>query len=222
MPDLPSQHPLQKLDRAPLSKRLAELSGRSVQAPANVAEATARLQVRQPETTQKGVIYAVIDVSGSMAGNPLDQARRGFVDFARDAINSRYEVGLIAFGDNAEEVSRSTKDLPTLTRAAQNLAIKGTTNMAAGIELATTRLDSVRHERVIFLVTDGAPKDHAATFKAAELAKRSGIDIMTLGTEGADHAFLKQIASREALAQRATVATLQIGMASSAKLLLGG
>ena len=69
-------------------------------------------------------------------------------------------------------------------------------------------------------ITDGGPNDRAATLAAAEAAKKAGIDIITLGTEGSDLGFLRSIASRDKLAQNVTTANLQIGMASSARLLL--
>jgi len=159
-------------------------------------------------------------VSGSMAGEPLAQAQRGFVDFAKDAIKIRYDVGLIAFGDEANEVSSATREINNLERAAKKLASAGGTEMAGAIILATDRLKNCSHDRIIFLVTDGGPNDRSATVAAAEAAKKQGIDIITLGTEGADHDFLRQIASREKLARNVSTANLQIGMASSARLLL--
>src|ERR1022692_1446908 len=136
-----STHPLQRLDRAPLSKRLSELTGgRPVKAPMDLTKAVALLQPIPPAPAWRGVVLALIDVSGSMSGEPLAQAKRGIVDFARDAIEKRYDVGLIAFGNEANEVAAPIREIRAIARAAERLSAEGGTDMSGAILLATERL----------------------------------------------------------------------------------
>lgn len=212
-----SSHPLQRLHQAPLSRRLSELTGGGVSAPADLGKAVARLR---PPPARRGVVFALIDVSVSMTGAPLEQAKLGFVKFAAEAAGLGYEVGLASFGDTAALIHEPTDRILPLRRAVEKLASSGGTDMAAAIILAAARLRRAAPDRVIFLVTDGAPNDREATLKAAVAAKADGMAIITLGTEGADHVFLRQIASRDQLARSVAVADLQLGMCAAAKLLL--
>ena len=111
------------------------------------------------------------------------------------------------------------RELVSFYSEVEKLAIAGSTNMAAGIRMATEYLADRKKERVICIATDGQPDDRAATLSAANEAKKMGIEIMTIGTDDADKAFLEELATRKELALKVESTKLQQGITSMAKML---
>ena len=87
--------------RSPISltDRLKALSGADkITAPPTLAHDIERLR-SSPRGINRGTIWGLLDTSISMDGQPLSQAKQGFEQFAAEAIDLGYLVGLIAFGD---------------------------------------------------------------------------------------------------------------------------
>jgi uncharacterized protein YegL len=74
-----------------------------------------------------------------------------------------------------------------------------------------------RNKRTICLVTDGYPSNRLATLEAARLAKQDGIEIITIGVEGADEKFLKELSSREGLSVLTSGSRLALTMGEMAE-----
>jgi uncharacterized protein with von Willebrand factor type A (vWA) domain len=166
-----------------------------------------------------GKVYMVLDCSGSMAGYKVDQAKRGVLDFAKDAIRKRYLVGLIKFDTNATHLSEPTQDVSRLEAQMRSLVASGTTNMAEAIRMAHESLRNLGGSRVMVIATDGQPDNVNDSLNEGKSAKRDGIEIITIGTDDAVQEFLKKLASRSDLG--AKVSTDMFAKAiSSAHLLL--
>ena len=172
--------------------------------------------------TGSGCAYLVIDCSWSMEGAELAEAKRGTVDFARDALSKGYSVGLIRFASSASHVCEPQRDVESLRRHLEEMEAGGTTDMAEGIRLAASRLRNSARPRVAVVATDGMPDSREDTLAAAHEAKEAGVDIITIGTELADREFLRKIASRADLAVSVAKGQLGRGIASSAKMLPEG
>ena len=172
------------------------------------------------------VAFLLIDCSGSMVGeNKLEKAKAGAIDFAHNAVNKGYSVGVIAFGSQAKLVSPAVSNANDLEGSVKSIEVDGSTNMSAGLELAKKQLemvDSSDAQRAIVLVTDGAPDSVDQALNVAEKCKQSGISIITLGTDDADRDFLKKIASSESLAEMVSSNNLQGAIASAGNLLPQG
>lgn len=140
------------------------------------------------------VSYLLIDCSGSMAGVKLTQAREGTCGYARQAIQNGYRVGVVAFSDEASILVHATNNADVIAGAVSRCSARGGTNMEAAIVLAMSELPGVG-SRVMIIVTDGRSDSQQPTLDAATLAKSSGIAIVTIGTDGADEAFLRQLSS---------------------------
>lgn len=184
-----------KVAAGPKSKRPAltlatDLDGKAL-APDATSRALLRLTVRAAKedgTRRQGAnIALVIDTSGSMAGAAIDDARTA----ARALVSSLAEgdrLAVIAFGSRAELLLPSTE----LDRAARQraldavskLAARGTTDLAAGLELGlaevTRHLTSEGVNRVL-LLGDGVPNDVARAAAQAAPARASGVSITALG-----------------------------------------
>ncbi len=172
------------------------------------------------EVSVTGFVYLVIDCSASMAGDKLTQAKRGALDFATEARTKGYSIGLIQFESSATHICEPQRELSVLRRYVDELKLGGTTDMAGGIRLAANKLqDESSRLRAMLVVTDGQPDSREDALSEAEQAKRHKIDIITIGTDDADRAFLKRLASRTELSVMVSSHQLAEGIASTAKML---
>lgn len=170
-----------------------------------------------------GYVYLLVDCSGSMSvENKLSQAKKGSLSFARDAVAKGYRVGLIQFSISATRLCEPTREVAVLDRCLGQIELGSETHMAKGIYLAHEQLAGMAGARAIVVVTDGIPNgpgDPQASLQAGKEAKRDGIDILTIGTDDANAAFLKKLASRADLGMKVTRERFEQAIASSAKLL---
>jgi uncharacterized protein YegL len=154
----------------------------------------------------------LLDVSGSMAGQPISELNAGLTAFRDELMtdslaSKRVEVGIVTFGPVKTEMpfqSASTFFPPVLTP-------QGDTPMGAaitqGIELIRTRKDEYRTNGIayyrpwMFMITDGAPTD---SWQSAAAAIRDGeeskaLAFFPIGVRGANMQTLKQLSVREPL-----------------------
>lgn len=155
----------------------------------------------------------LLDVSGSMAGNPISELNAGLVTYkdalAADSLASkRVEVAIVTFGGQVDTACDFTTaegfHPPTLGAGGQ-------TPMGAailqGIEMLRQRKDTCRANGIsvfrpwVFLVTDGAPTDdwHPAAEKVKQGEAGKAFTFFAVGVEGANFDILRQICTREPL-----------------------
>lgn len=154
----------------------------------------------------------LLDVSGSMAGEPIQELNAGLRAFRDDLVidelaSKRVEIACITFGpvNVATEFEVASVFQPPWLKA------EGDTPMGAaitsGIELVRLRKEAYRTNGIafyrpwIFLLTDGAPTDQwkkaASAVKEGEAGK--AFAFFAVGVQKADMEVLKQIAVREPL-----------------------
>jgi Mg-chelatase subunit ChlD len=190
---------------------------------------------------EDGWVYLLMDCSGSMAGDKLQQAKDGAMRFAKDAVAKGYSVGLIEFYGIANHLCEPTMDLSILQAHIDGLKAKKAgpvqafvgafrrgiygTNIAQAISIARDKLNERKGIKAIVLITDGqanGPGDPEASLAIGEKAKTESIDIITIGTDDADQSFLKKLASRAELGMKVSRDHLEDTIASSARWLTGG
>lgn len=175
------------------------------------------------ETIRAGVVYLIVDCSGSMGeGNKLEQAKRGALNFAKEAKIKGYYIGLIQFHSYATHLCEPTREISVIEQHLKGIETGGTTHMAEAINLAYQKLKDKRGTRVMVVITDGMPNgpgDPEASLKAGERAKRDGIDIITIGTDDADQEFLKKLASRTELGVKVSRKEFEKGITSTVRML---
>ncbi|HET8863290.1 MAG TPA: Hsp70 family protein [Solirubrobacterales bacterium] len=142
-------------------------------------------------------VVLVIDVSNSMTGAPLAEAKAALVGFVDelDGAGLGDRIGLVSFGGRARRAAAVGSSPERVRKAARKLAIDGSTDMAAGLEAAARELDGQEGRRVVVLLTDGMPNSTAATMRARERLVGAEVDIITRGVEGADLDFLQRLAT---------------------------
>ena len=154
----------------------------------------------------------LLDVSGSMAGEPVQELNAGLRAFRDDLVvdelaSKRVEIACITFGPVhvVTEFEVASVFQPPWLKA------EGDTPMGAaitsGIELVRLRKEAYRTNGIafyrpwIFLLTDGAPTDQwkkaASAVKEGEAGK--AFAFFAVGVQRADMEVLKQIAVREPL-----------------------
>lgn len=200
-----SEQALDAYDRVnALMQRLQERSGK----PLEVRERRSRL------------VYLLLDSSGSMAGEKLSQAKAGAIAFARDAVLKFYGVGLVTFSGQATLHVEAQQGRSIAPPNLESIKAEGSTNMAAAIQVAAEKLKTKAGDKVICVVSDGEA-DRETTFRARDEAHAAGIEIMTLGVDGANTEFLNALATRKDLSVHVPTRQLAVGMQSMAKLLRG-
>ena len=157
----------------------------------------------------------LLDVSGSMAGEPITELNAGLKAFRDDLVadelaSKRVEVACITFGPVTVATEFETAGVfqPPWVQA------QGDTPMGAaittGVELVRLRKEAYRKNGIvfyrpwIFLITDGAPTDDWTTAAAAvrdgETAK--AFAFFAVGVEGANLDILRRISVRAPLKLR--------------------
>ncbi len=144
-------------------------------------------------------VALLIDCSGSMEGNKIEDAKRAAIGFVNNFQSSQGKIGLITFpGDVVHYLDSNFSSIKSKIKDFQAYW-DGTPMTEALIEAHKQMLTYEGFEKVIVLVTDGVPNDpNSAEHEAAE-AKRKGMRIITIGV-GCDvnKEFLKRIASSSA------------------------
>jgi uncharacterized protein YegL len=160
---------------------------------------------------QKSICCFVVDVSSSMAGEPIRQLNQGLQEFHKDiADNSmtanRLEVAVVEFSDRVETVVQ-----PSLAEAfaMPTLSTKGTTKLVDGVREATSLVDSRKNwykqtgqpylRPWIILITDGAPDSDQDVAGLAQQIQSSVAGkkfvFLSIGVQGANMNVLEQIST---------------------------
>jgi uncharacterized protein YegL len=154
----------------------------------------------------------LLDVSGSMHGQPIDELNAGLITFkdelAADALAmKRVEVGIVTFGPVQITLPFQGADSFYPPR----LKAQGATPMGnaikQGLDMVRLRKDEYRANGIsyyrpwVFLITDGGPTDEwqsaAAAVREGESSK--SFAFFAIGVQGANMDTLKQISVREPL-----------------------
>jgi Mg-chelatase subunit ChlD len=182
--------------------------------PAELAFQQTALASRQGKT--KGTVYLLLDCSSSMGcDGKLLQLKRGSLGFFAEAFLRQYAVGAIGFGSRVFSVSGATRNFYSFQKQIMSLDASGRTNMDGAIRAGTWRLRFRPGHKVLMLITDGQPNDPEATLQAALVARNLGIELIVIGTSGADRDFLSRLTPRPELMRYVERKSLEEGIAST-------
>lgn len=145
-----------------------------------VADAASRPGLRAPIS-----MAVVLDTSGSMSGDKIEDARRSVLDLIQN-MRDDDEIAFVRYSDTSELVQPLARvgDVRTsLTRRIRQLNADGGTNIPAGLQKGLSALDGAREGRVkrIVLVSDGLDGTRAQAENLARRSFSSGITVSSLG-----------------------------------------
>ncbi|MCA9837307.1 MAG: VWA domain-containing protein [Trueperaceae bacterium] len=142
----------------------------------------------------KGTVYLLLDHSSSMAdGQKLIQVKRGALRFFAEAYRRQYAIGMIGFAQTARCFLGATRNFYRFQKGLEHLQPGGSTAMSAAMRLGSKRLRWRRGYRALLLITDGQPMYREHTLELARLIRAQGIELIALGTDGADQDFLRAL-----------------------------
>ncbi|EDN69475.1 von Willebrand factor type A domain protein [Beggiatoa sp. PS] len=139
-------------------------------------------------------VFLLIDVSYSMDGSALAEAKQAAQEFVRKSDLAHTAIGLIEFGSKAKIISGLTQNAKHLYKAINRLKTNGSTNMTEGLTTAYLKLKNVDDPRFIILLTDGLPNHPKNTQQIAQEICADGIELITIGTGDADKTYLQSLA----------------------------
>ncbi|MBA2528958.1 MAG: VWA domain-containing protein [Euzebyales bacterium] len=123
-----------------------------------------------PVKGQRLEVVVAVDVSGSMAGEPLDAAKAAAVDFI-DAVPDGTQVAVLAFAGRPRLVASFTSDKAQVTEAVDALVAGGETSLYdAAVEAASLFAGRQRATRSVVLLSDGG--DTVSVSDAATAAEK--------------------------------------------------
>ncbi|WP_254861504.1 vWA domain-containing protein [Halovivax gelatinilyticus] len=140
----------------------------------------------------------VIDESGSMSGDRIENARKGAQRFVGALVDD--EQGALAGFDSSARLHHSlTTDHDALNTSIEGISAGGLTNTAAGLNEGLDELERNGWENrtpVIILLADGHTNRGGDPVDVAETAAERGVEISTIGLgDGIDEDELREIAA---------------------------
>ena len=156
----------------------------------------------------------LLDVSGSMGGQPIAALNEGLAAFASDLAtdslaSQRVEVAIVTFGGAGVEVRQDFVTAGQLEPV--RLEASGGTPMGAAIERAVDMVEQRKaqykangvlyYRPWVFLITDGEPTDDwkDAAARVHQVEEANGLAFFAVGVEGANMDVLGEIAVRSPL-----------------------
>jgi len=148
---------------------------------------TTDMEEPSPERTTSGErdIVLTLDVSGSMAGTPLEETKKASINFIETILNEDASIGVVKYDNAAYMVSDFSVDESVLENIINEMRDGGSTNIEAGLSTASEMfggLDSKK--KIIVLMSDGEPNEGKVgeeLIAYADEIKDSGVIIYTLG-----------------------------------------
>ncbi len=140
-------------------------------------------------------VYLTIDISGSMSGGPLQEAKRAIQKFINSSDLAHTSIGLVAFNDSARVVVEATQDGRKLSSGAESLSEAGGTSEP--LTFVFGELQKREGPRYCVVLTDGQWSGQERAVETSKKMKESGIEVIAIGFGSADEGFLRRIATSD-------------------------
>ena len=139
-------------------------------------------------TSDERDIVLVLDVSGSMDGQPISETRNATAEFIETAMHEDASVGIVTYNYTANMLADFSMNEDYLKEIAGRLRAGGGTNIEDGLLKAREMLDSSNaKKKIIVLMSDGEPNNGKVgedLISYANEIKQDGTYIYTLGFFG--------------------------------------
>lgn len=136
-------------------------------------------------TSTERDIVLVLDVSGSMSGEPMESTKEAAKNFVDTVLKEEASIGIVTYDSESYMVSDFSKDKYYLNNIIDMIYSGGDTNTEAGLTTADDMFEnSNAKKKAIVLMSDGCPttgKDGDELIEVSNSIKKDDITIYTLG-----------------------------------------
>ena len=146
----------------------------------------------------------MLDVSGSMNGDPLKKATEAIRGFVRELEPTNAKISILLFGDRCGYTCYATSNSHRINSGINKIEREfdqrtyGNGNCATPINTKGEDFSDKNARKVIVLLTDGVWNHQVSEIRAAERLKNNGTVIHAIGFGGADEKFLNKLSSGNA------------------------
>ena len=138
-----------------------------------------------PSTSSERAIVLTLDVSGSMAGTPLEETKKASAKFIDTVMEEDASIGIVTYDEVSEVASGFSYNKTALHNIISGLYDGGGTNIEAGLRDAQRMLEETNaKKKIIVLMSDGEPNEGLQGEELIEYAKeikKTGTIIYTIG-----------------------------------------
>ena len=161
----------------------------------------------------EGEIFLVADLSGSMEGSPLAEAKIAMSKFVDDADLECFKIGVIGVADSVKVYLKPTNDESKINASIRAMTIGdcGYCNAAHPFDVLLSAFSKDCELKYVVVLADGIWEKQKDAIQAAAKCHRNNIAVIGLGFGGADKDFMESISSEKDLA----VITQMSGLTSS-------
>lgn len=152
------------------------------------------------QTAQRHLtVYMALDVSGSMAGKPLNEAKAAALRFLSEVDLAAVSVGIIQWSDRMEVITPASQSAREISIGIENLRTGRTGYGTAGNPFQTLNdlLGKAEGLRYGLILTDGELENQKRAIQSADACKKAGIEIIAIGFGHADKNFLRTVSSSD-------------------------
>ncbi|MEK4870745.1 Hsp70 family protein [Niallia sp. FSL W8-1348] len=146
-------------------------------------------------------VVIALDLSGSMSGSPLREAKKAASNFIDQFDLAFTNLGIVGFADSVQIIQDLTNEESLLKNAISNIKIGplGYSNSAEPFLLTLEMLNSRTDRENLFVIvlTDGMWGNTDIAIRNAEICKRANIEIIAIGFGDADQKFLSRLATTD-------------------------
>lgn len=176
--------------------------------------------------TVNGTIVMALDVSGSMCGNPLVNAKKAMCDFVEMFEETDIEFAVVAFSDRYKPYCNPTSNRAEVIKAINDISIGTLCGYGNECDPTGQMLDILKNSTggefmYGIVLTDGVWDYCALTTPKLNKAKyiKAGYELVGMGFGGADLKFLREISTRSDLAKVTDVSRLGESLSSIARII---
>lgn len=146
-------------------------------------------------------VAIALDLSGSMAGEPIQEAQNAAQSFINKMDLSHASISLIGFADDAKTITNLTNELNELNEGIAKISSifndyeLGVTTRGEPFTNAYDQLEERDGLKYVIVLTDGMWHNAETALHRAETLHTNGIEVIAIGFGDASESFLEQIAT---------------------------
>ncbi len=140
-------------------------------------------------------VVIAVDASGSMSGEPMEEAKRAASKLAEKLSAPNFHIGILAFSDQEARLKECSSGRSVQSAISGLCVGLGYGNEDIPFRTAKRMMKPDDDKKFLVLLTDGCWNSPGEAIVQADEIKAAGVEIIAIGFGGADHEFLRAVAS---------------------------